>query len=136
MMDSEKQLKPLVENRSVRQRPEEGFRRWFTNGYFDIIIWYQEQEGPLTGFQLCYSKNHGEKAFTWHADKTASHYVSDGSDRLGLNRLATGILTGNAGPVPQQILSRLEQEQGELPQPLLELVLQRVQEFNQRNPVA
>lgn len=123
---------PLVENKSVRQRPDEGFRRWFMNDYFDLIVWYRDVSGPVQGFQLCYSRHRGERAFTWQSDSAASHFVSDGTDGQGISRLATGILTGDAGPVPPRVLSRLEAEKGDLPDELLTLILQRVGDYNDR----
>ena len=44
---------PLKENLEVRQRENEGWRRWFVNSYFELIVWYEIKGGQLTGFQLC-----------------------------------------------------------------------------------
>ena len=40
----------LSEIRNPRQVPGEGFRRWFTDEYFDLIVWYDEAR-RLIGFQ-------------------------------------------------------------------------------------
>jgi hypothetical protein len=55
----------LYEFHDVKQYPEEGFRRWFLDDYFDLIIWYDNNQN-LIGFQLCYDKNFNEHAITWH----------------------------------------------------------------------
>ena len=54
----------LTEFKGVRQREEEGIRRWFFNNYFDLIIWY-DNSNQIEGFQLCYDKENNEKALTW-----------------------------------------------------------------------
>ena len=122
----------LGENKSVRQRPEEGFRRWFLNEYFDLIIWYEFEGGPLTGFQLCYSRHLNERAFTWQRNKRSSHFVSAGSDERGTPWIATAVLHGDAGPVPPEVLQRLREEQGELDAKLLERVIAAAEEYNRR----
>jgi len=91
----------ITENRSVRQRPEEGFRRWFLNEFFDIIIWYE--------------------------------YVSSGNEEPRVPSIATAILHGDAGPVPEEVLSRLERERGELDPDLLDTIITRAREFNRRH---
>ncbi|MFA7567003.1 MAG: hypothetical protein WCY01_08260 [Alkalispirochaeta sp.] len=121
---------PLVENKNVRQRPEEGFRRWFVNEYFDVIIWYESAAGELVGFQLCYDRSVNERAFTWRRGKRGSHYVSSGSDERGRPWIATAVLHGDAGPVPAEVLDRLKNEQGELDDHNLDLIVGHVQSYN------
>ncbi len=41
----------IVEKKDARQIENEGFRRWFTDDFFDLIVWYENKE--ITGFQLC-----------------------------------------------------------------------------------
>jgi hypothetical protein len=65
----------LVECANVRQVKGEGFRRWFTDDYFDLIVWYS---GPrITGFQLCYDRARKERALTW---RWPNHYSHDRID--------------------------------------------------------
>ncbi len=125
-------MSALSENRSVRQRPEEGFRRWFVNEYFDIIIWYESRHTPPTGFQLCYDRHANERAFTWQRGKQSSHFVSDQPHGERSAWAATAILHGDAGPVPSDVLSRLRNEQGELDGARLELIDRTAREYNQR----
>jgi hypothetical protein len=54
----------LTEIPNARQVEGEGFRRWFTDDYFDLIVWYEEKNA-LVGFQLCYDKLGRERALTW-----------------------------------------------------------------------
>ena len=67
----------LVEHRNVRQIRGEGHRRWFSDDYFDLIVWYEE--GQIIGFQLCYDKGGRERALTWHRPHRYLHTrVDDG----------------------------------------------------------
>jgi hypothetical protein len=78
----------LSEIRNARQVQGEGFRRWFTDEYFDLIVWYGEQ-GSLIGFQLCYDKKERERALTWTVDHGFQH-----------NRIDSGEIPGHAKMSP------------------------------------
>lgn len=69
----------LTEIMDVRQIPNEGFRRWFSDAYFDLIVWYAA--GKIAGFQLCYDKGHRERALTWHPPRRYLHTRVDDGDR-------------------------------------------------------
>jgi hypothetical protein len=71
----------LVEKKNVRQVPGEGVRRWFTDNYFDLIVWYEQ--GEVVGFQLCYDKTGRERALTWRRPASYQHNrVDDGEAPL------------------------------------------------------
>lgn len=123
-------MDPIVENKNVRQRPEEGYRRWFLNNYFDVIVWYESAKGELLGFQLCYNRAVDERAFTWQKNKRSNHFVSSGSDERGTPWIATAVLHGDAGEIPKEVLSRLQEEQGELDEDLLTLIIDQAETFN------
>lgn len=68
----------LYELSDVRQIAGEGFRRWFRDDDFDLIVWYDD-DGAIAGFQLCYGKQDYERALTWRqGDLYAHHGVDDG----------------------------------------------------------
>lgn len=125
-------MSALSENTTVRQRPEEGFRRWFLNEYFDLILWYESRGGDLVGFQLCYDRHRDERAFTWETGKQSSHYVSSGADERGRPSIATAILHGDAGAVPEEVIDRLVSERGDLDGVLLETIVERIRAYNER----
>ena len=62
----------LVEIKDVSQDDEPGYRRWFIDNYFDLIIWYDDDD-TITGFQLCYDKAEAERSLTWIKDRGFSH---------------------------------------------------------------
>lgn len=59
----------LYEIKNIKQHKNEGLRRWFTDGNFDLIIWYDVNNKSIDGFQLCYDKSNYERALTWMKDK-------------------------------------------------------------------
>ena len=88
----------LAEIRKARQVPGEGFRRWFTDEYFDLIVWYEDpaaaraagaSSGALKGFQLCYDKSGTERALTWTREHGFQH-----------NRIDSGEIPGHSKMTP------------------------------------
>lgn len=76
----------LRELDAVRQHPEE-YRRWFSDAYFDLIVWYDTPGGPPQGFQLCTDRGGDEHALTWHApDRISYHRVDDGEPNASTNQ--------------------------------------------------
>jgi hypothetical protein len=72
----------LTEIQNVRQIPGEGFRRWFSDNYFDLIVWYDD-ERKLVGFQLCYDKVGRERALTWTREHGFQHNRIDSGEIAG-----------------------------------------------------
>jgi hypothetical protein len=113
-------MTPLQQIKNVRQRPEEGFRLWYANEYFDLIFWYEEEDGFIRGFQFCYGKPHSEKAYTWEIDSSSHHYIKDGKFN------ATGMLQGDAGELPPHVLDQFQKYKGELPDALMHFILSKL----------
>ncbi len=71
------------EYKHVRQIEGEAKRRWFTDQYFDLIVWFDDEEN-IIGFQLCYDISQKHRALTWRQGKGFSHHkVDDGENRPG-----------------------------------------------------
>ena len=63
----------------VRQNEGEPFRRWFTDDYWDLYVWFNDKK-KIVGFQLCYGKPDDEHALTWLTEGKFIHTrVSDSS---------------------------------------------------------
>ena len=125
-------LSPLVENKEVRQRPDEGFRRWFVNRHYDIIFWYDREGGSLIGFQFCYGKPYHEKAYTCGETFSSHRYVSSYLSDSGAGVLETAILKGTAGLIPDEEIERFREEQGDLDPDLAEIIIEKMEDFNRR----
>lgn len=74
----------MVEHENVRQVEGERFRRFFSDDGFDLIVW-NDEDGMIAGFQLCYEKHKDERALTW---KRGEGYVHE--------RVDTGEVAGKA----------------------------------------
>jgi hypothetical protein len=128
----------LSEYKDVRQRDGEGYRRWFTDQYFDVIIWYDREGGSMTGFQVCYDKGKSERAFTWKLEGNVvqSHrYVVNGPVEIGMNKM-TSMLKGDADVIDENILARLRESKGELEADLLKSILAKIENFNRTRSTA
>lgn len=70
----------LQELENTSQIPGEGLRRWFSDSSMDLIIW-EDENGNVRKFQLCYGKGVDEHAFTWRNSNSYTHNrVDDGED--------------------------------------------------------
>jgi hypothetical protein len=72
----------LSELKNIRKVEGEPRRRWFSDEYFDLIVWTDESNA-ITSFQLCYDKEERPRALTWQANGYLHHGISDGEDHLG-----------------------------------------------------
>ena len=73
----------LKEYTHVRQIQGESKRRWFSDDYFDLIVWFNDQNEPI-GFQLCYDIYRTHRALTWQQHTGFTHHkIDDGENRPG-----------------------------------------------------
>lgn len=73
----------LKEYTHVRQIQGESQRRWFSDDYFDLIVWLDD-DTTIVGFQLCYDVAKTQRAVTWQQGKGFTHHkIDDGENRPG-----------------------------------------------------
>ncbi|MGO9409836.1 MAG: hypothetical protein ACLQCB_03700 [Spirochaetia bacterium] len=91
----------LAEIRGARQIPAEGFRRWFADDDFDLIVWYDNPPPPdaapgalaaLKGFQLCYDKTGKERALSWTREHGFQHSRIDSGEVPGHAKMTPVII--------------------------------------------
>lgn len=71
----------MLREQKVVQVAGESPRRWFSDDDWDLVIW-QDGDGTIVGFQICYDRLRSEHALTWDRDSGFSHQrVDDGEDR-------------------------------------------------------
>ena len=73
----------LHEIAKPRQVSGEGPGRWFTDPYFDLIVWYERERTVIAGFQLCYDKERDERAVTYRRGQGFDHKRIDYSEVSG-----------------------------------------------------
>jgi len=66
----------LQERTKVEQRPGESRRRWFTDEYFDLIVWFDDQ-GDIILFQLGYDPDGVDGLWEWRRASGLSHFQVD-----------------------------------------------------------
>jgi len=97
----------LTEIHNARQVEGEGFRRWFTDDYFDLIVWYGDQ-GDMLGFQLCYDKLGKERALTWTHEHGFQHNRIDAGEVPGSPKMTPIVVSDgafNRDPVAERFRS-------------------------------
>jgi hypothetical protein len=117
----------LFEVHNVRQPETDIIRRWFTNTYFDLIVWYDKRK-VITGFQLCYDKSYNEHAITWKIDEGFLHNKIDDGEFAGQAK-ATPILVPDGNFDKNAILERFKKESTGLDREIREFVSRKLIEF-------
>jgi hypothetical protein len=85
----------LSEIPNARQVVGEGVRRWFTDEFFDLIVWYGDEQSPI-GFQLCYDKQARERALTWTRANGYRHDRVDAGEIPGHAKMTPVIVADGA----------------------------------------
>jgi hypothetical protein len=119
-------MSPLDEYPRVRQIEGEGFRRWFTNGYFDLIVWYKDDKTTLVGFQLCFES----KALTWTVER--GHDVStidDGEQGAAGSSKMTPVLVAGGHFKPQVVAQRFQEASVSIDRKLADFITARIIAF-------
>jgi len=117
----------LHEVSNPRQNENER-RRVFSDEYFDLYIWLEDDDS-VSGFQLCYGKNSGERALTWRRSSGYTHLrVDDGEDTDGGYKrkpmlVSDGMFDWNT------VLAKFRHASEGLPRGYRDLVLDRIKEY-------
>ena len=118
----------LREEKNIRQTPGEPARRWFSDEYFDLIVWL-EPDTSVWGFQLCYDREYKPRALTWTKQTGYKHAgIDDGEAGAGAQK-ASPVLVQDGLFDTAAIGRKLEAAAGELPAGLKAFVIQKVSEF-------
>ncbi len=120
----------MTEFVNVRQRENEGFRKWYLNSFFDVILWYKKNKKDFIGFQFCFSRNNNEKAFTWTKKYTSNRLVSDTFFEKGVSHMSTGILKGEGGRIPDEVIIRFQNESEIIDKEIKELIIKKIEQYN------
>jgi len=124
----------LRELHNVRQIEGEGRRRWFSDRFFDLIVWFS-QDGAVAGFQLCYDKEGDQRAITW---KSPGHYTHAGVDD-GENRPArykqTPILVADGAFDHAAIAGQFLRASEGIDRPIAELVYAKLRQYSPPTPL-
>jgi hypothetical protein len=112
----------LREYRYVHQAPGEPRLRWFLSDYFELFVWFDDDELPCA-FRLCYDRGYQEHAITWERNKPRIRHqaIDDGKTPVCFPRSL--IIAGASAPFPKSITDRFGAASGEIPKEIRALVL-------------
>jgi hypothetical protein len=114
----------LTEIQNARQVAGEGVRRWFTDDYFYLIVWYGEEKHPI-GFQLCYDKPGRERALTWTRDHGFQHDRVDAGETPGHSKM-TPIIVADGAFDSTSITRRFQRESATMDPRIASFVFERL----------
>ncbi|MCP4402482.1 MAG: hypothetical protein GY801_34885 [bacterium] len=118
----------LQEYEHVRQVEGEGRRRWFSDEFFDLIVW-EDDTGTIIGFQVCYDAEYAQRALTWRRDFGYTHHrVDDGEHRPGKAK-ATPVLVADGLFDRQAIAAKFAQASSKISQDISRFVLNKLLEY-------
>lgn len=119
----------LREKKDVRQIEGEGYRRWFTDKNFDLIVWYEDENSPsCIGFQLCYDKEDRERALTWSVKHGYSHTKVDDGEAPYTNKM-TPILVSDGIFDGRAVREQFFEAAGELDQDLIKFIDEKLEAY-------
>ncbi len=119
----------MLRNKPIRSVHGDAERRWLSDDYFDLIVWYDAAR-QIHGFQLCYDKSGCERALTWKLKHGLSHAGIDGGEsKPAFNRTPVLIADGPfpAENVRREFLARSRLLPAEIP----DLLLAKITEFEE-----
>jgi len=101
-------------------------RRWFTDDYFELILWLDEKQRPQS-FQLCYDRSRNERALTWSRASGLRHVTVDPGESSPLKNRAPILREGGVFD-KEDILRRFESASALVPQTIAAFVKERINE--------
>jgi hypothetical protein len=118
----------LYEIPHTRQIPGEPHRRWFTDAFFDLIVWRSASQAIL-GFQLAYDKRRSHRVLTWRQGVGYAHNkVDDGENRPGKPK-ASPILLPDGTFDPQGIGEAFAHASAHVDPHIAQFVMQKIVEY-------
>jgi hypothetical protein len=101
--------------------------RWFSDGFFDLIYWFDDV-GQATGFQLCYDLMGNEHALTWRTNEGLRHHRVDDGEQDPTKNLSP-VLTRKGGVIPfEMVIEEFSVRGARLDEPLYSMVMNVLQE--------
>jgi len=111
---------------------DEGYRRLFTDGYFDLYIWYDKKDGEPTGFQLNYSIHDDPHTLTCSLGGSCTHArIDEGEDAPGHFK-GTPILVSGGVFEKDPVLERFKAASLNLDKKIRDVIIKAIQNYPQQ----
>jgi len=118
----------LRETKNVRQVSNESKRRWFSDEFFDLIVWLNDRD-EITGLQLCYDLPGDERALTWRKQSGYTHdRIDTGEDEAGIIK-ASPILVLDGIFEYDKIAEKFKEASGEIDKNIADFVYSKIWEY-------
>jgi hypothetical protein len=110
-------------------QPEGGrIRRWFQSSDEDLIVWYAA-DGAIYGFQLCYDRNHHERALTWTSAQGFCHNRIDAGEDRSFRHKGSPVLVADGRFDAAMIMQRFLRISAALPADIKDFVSGKLTEY-------
>ena len=117
----------LSEVKQVTQYESNKHRRWFHDDFFDLYTW-ENYDGDLLGFQLCYAKDDAQRALRWSLETGYRHEgVDQPEEKPG--RAMSAIFVADGAFDRDSIGARFQHESIELPSKISIFVIERIHSY-------
>lgn len=115
----------MLKEYPASQHRGEPTRRWFSDEYFDLIVWSGE-DGAASGFQLCYDKQGNERSVTWSEQRGLRHDKIDNGEPSPTKNMSPILLA--EGPLPMSdVLERFRINSGGIDQEIRDFVMRQLE---------
>lgn len=117
----------LREISHVSQTPGEPKKSWYTDDFFDLFVWFDEQD-KIVSFQLSYGKPANEKMLTWNKRSGITHArVDDGEQQAGRQKAAPILVRD--GPVANALTDDFRSACTQIDQRVATFVIEKLEQF-------
>lgn len=93
---------------------------WFADEDMELIYWLDKNQ-KVFSFQLCYDKNHRERAVVWHLNEGLKHYQVDGGEDQEFNR--SPVFLDSDKESLNQVKRRFHESSQKIPNHVVQFVL-------------
>jgi hypothetical protein len=102
--------------------------RWFSDRFFDLSIWFDEDE-DIASFQLTYDKYSDEHAITWRRDRGFLHEKIDDGEVPGRHKKSPILIPDGIFP-KEPIADRFEKESVNIDPVIREFVHKKILDYS------
>jgi len=110
------------------KHPAKSTRKWFSDDYFDLIVWI-DQNGAISGFQLCYDKFEKERALTWTKKDGYRHERIDDGESSPTKNLSPILVPDGICPT-QEIIELFLLNSAEIDSQLRSFIVDKLRGYN------
>jgi hypothetical protein len=109
-------------------------RRWFCDDYFDLFVW-ENPQGQIVGFQLCYDLAARQRALSWRENTGYSHHRIDSGEHSTLKNMTPIMADDGVLPLPA-VLEKFDVSAARIEARVRDFVRERLLEYGAKAAAA